>query len=499
MTSQMETLLTSDILDVMRKIGDPHFDYEVSLIDVAVKDQLIKNARKDGLAVLMGDWLTNNARPCHFEDLLNNPDTLPDPDLVSTACDLFARYGSEIAAALLLAALPEAYASGEGAKVLAQHSQLVEAGTLSTKRILATAQFVIWILTPGPANVPVNTDLNWYRYQSFVDTDRLWGAPAGQALRASLALRVMHALIRSGKPMGIQNPSWSPPRGMLLNQEDLLATLLSFSVTVFEALEQFGINWTEREQEAYFYVWDHVGKTLGIGDSRVIEALTGERLPDLKKKLREYEEDTLPIPGPHKGPNKLAPTPGNQVGSGDINKLFRDPLNRHVLRRVADAGTLRPQSVREARALLARLRERMWALEKDTFPQRARFPYEDFKQVLDDVSPGRILLKAMLDELACRLPTSQKTWPISVIRQLVPPTVQNRLALGGTSSVGFLSGIVGTPRDAPGAAVLRRVTAQVLRWRATRVSNSLFLHYYDHGKLTIPGLQSTDVGYGVHR
>jgi hypothetical protein len=140
----------------------------------------------------------------------------------------------------------------------------------------------------------------------------------------------------------------------------------------------------------------------------------------------------------------------------------------------------------------------MWTLENDSFPQREPFCYENFKRVLDDVSPGRILLKALVDELAGRLPTSQKTWPVSVIRQLVPQQVQNRLALGGSSSLGFISGILGTPRDAPGPAALRRVTAQVLRWRATRVSNALFLHYYDKGELTIPGLRSTQVGYGPH-
>jgi len=230
-----------------------------------------------------------------------------------------------------------------------------------------------------------------------------------------------------------------------------------------------------------------VGKTLGIGDEKVIETLTGESLPDLKRKLREFDED--PKPPPPVAPGEFVPTPGNK-------DLLRGPINRHVLRRIADAGTLRPRSVPEARALLARLRERMWALKNDTFPQRDPFPYENFKEVLNDVSAGRILLKAMVDELASRLPTSQKTWPISVIRQLVPRPVQNRLALGGTSSVGFLSGIAGAPRDAAGSVVLRGVTAQVLRWRATRVSNSLFLYYYDQGDLKIPGLLSTEVGYG---
>ena len=43
-----------------------------------------------------------------------------------------------------------------------------------------------------------------------------------------------------------------------LNQEDLLGTL-TFTVTVFEVLEQFGITWTRDEQEAYLRAWDKVG------------------------------------------------------------------------------------------------------------------------------------------------------------------------------------------------------------------------------------------------
>jgi hypothetical protein len=95
------------------------------------------------------------------------------------------------------------------------------------------------------------------------------------------------------------------------------------------------------------------------------------------------------------------------------------------------------------------------------------------------------------------LPPSQKTWPLAVIRQLVPPQVQNRLALGGTSSIGFLADVVGTPRDSPGSVVLQRFTAAVLRQRATRVADSLFLYYYDQGELEIPGLRSTSLGYGM--
>jgi hypothetical protein len=491
----MESLLTNDMLNFMRKIGDPRVDTVVSELDEGARQKLIKGARKDGLARFLKDrWLQDHARDYGIKDLLEHPGTLPDPDLVKTACDLFARYGSEIAAALLLAALPEAYAAGEGANVLARRSELIKGGTLSTRRILATAQFVILVLTPGTPDPPVSDNMKRYTYPSFDDTRRLWGASEGQALRASLALRIMHSLIRISKPTGIKDPALDHPNHVPLNQEDLLATLLSFSITVFEVLEQFGIRWSAEEQEAYFYVWDRVGETLGIGDTHVIRELTGTgSMAELKRELRLYdegEEDEVVVEVPI-GNSRLTPE--------EVSHLFKGPINRRVLRRVADVGTLRPQSVPEARALLARLRERMWTLKNDSFPQRKAFPYENFKKVLNDVSPGRILLKAMIDEVAARLPASQKSWPIAVIRQLVPPPVQNRLALGGTSSIGFLSGIFDTPRDSPGSVVLRRITAEVLRQRATRVADSLFLYYYDKGLLTIPGLHSAALGYGVDR
>ena len=289
--------------------------------------------------------------------------------------------------------------------------------------------------------------------------------------------------------MGIKIPGLVKPRDEPLNQEDLLATLLSFTITVFEVLEQFGISWTAEEQEAYFYVWDHVGATLGIGDEHVICELTGcGSFPELRRKLREYDQTGhFPVRKAVSG-----------VALKDMRMVLNDPLTIRILRRIADVGTLRPQSVPEARALLARLRERMWTLENDCPPEREPFTYENFSEVLIDVSAGRLLLRAMVDEVTPLLPASQKTWPIAVIRQLVPPPVQNRLALGGTSSIGLLAGLLDTPRDLPGSGVLRRISGEVLRHRATRVADSLFLHYYDEGLLNIPGLRSTALGYGVH-
>ena len=527
----MEHLLTDDILNLLRRIGDPLVDAKAKDVPAATRDALMEKAREKGLDPLRNaDWLKDHAAEYDLEGLLKYGRTLPDPDLVKTACDLFARYGSEIAAALLLAALPEAYAAGGGAKVLFQRSQLIEGGEVSTKRILSTAQFVIWILTPGTLSPPVSHDMATYTYPQFDATERLWGELTGQALCASLALRITHSLIRNAAPV-VAVPVQPDAGSVPLNQEDLLATLLSFSITVFEVLEKFGISWSEEEQEAYFYVWDRVGQTMGIGDFHVIATLTGVgSFEELRWKLRDYEErDPSADPGkggddtvtdeaeketateePGKGEGEAAdseaqkrgeavPTGADAITPAEVDDLFRGPRNRRVLRRIADMGTLRPRSVPEARVLLARLRERMWTLDNDRPPNTEPYTYETFKEILDDVSAGRILLRALVDAAVAQLPPSQTTWPIAVIRQLVPPRVQNRLALGGTGPVGLISGIVNTQRDMVGSVALRRMTASILRQRATRVADSLFLYWYDQGQLEIPGLRSAALGYGVRK
>ena len=61
--------------------------------------------------------------------------------------------------------------------------------------------------------------------------------------------------------------------GVVLNQEDLLGTLLTFTITVFEVLETFGQSWTADEQDAYLHLWDLVGAHLSIGAPAAIDEL----------------------------------------------------------------------------------------------------------------------------------------------------------------------------------------------------------------------------------
>ena len=500
----MNTLLTNEILDEMRKIGDPVVDSAVVGLGHDGIEKLAKDARKKGVAKLAEEKpLKEIVDKLKLNDLLDPPavpgsgDALPDPGLIKVASDLFARYGSEIGAALLLAALPEGYAAGEGAKVLFARSELSSGSAVSSRRIELTTQFVICVFTPPPPPELPPAPAHRFTTADFESMKRLWNKPDGQALCFSLALRIMHSLIRNGDPKRDVSATTSPESfsvagSTALNQEDLLATLLTFSVTVFEVLERFGVRWNEEMQEAYFYVWDWVGKTLGIGDEYVIAQLGENPKPPAKRKppakpdllslrrtLRELDEGVKPA-------NKY-------------NPVLDDECSRRVMHGVLNRGTLRPSSVAEARALLARLRERMWVLKLDQPPKSGNYSYENFEEILYDVLPGRVLLRALLDEATKRLPGRQKSWPIEVMRELVPEAVQNRLALGATGSLGLLSTSLAEMQMPSGFNTAKRISAEILRQRATLIADTLFLGYLAENKLFVPGLAAPVLGYGVKR
>ena len=61
-------------------------------------------------------------------------------------------------------------------------------------------------------------------------------------------------------------------RGVPINQEDLLGTLGTFTVTTFEVMEKLGVPWNDEAELAYLMLWDRVGELLGIGTRAVWNA-----------------------------------------------------------------------------------------------------------------------------------------------------------------------------------------------------------------------------------
>lgn len=374
-----------------------------------------------------------------------DPPTHIDEAKVERSCELFARYGTEIGAALLLAALPEAYAASFGAWVLYGVSRLAEGSGDLTRRVALTAQFLVNVMTARVSMIPIGSG-DRQPTPAHQIAEALWAEKDGFAADQALKLRLLHDFMRdSGNAQrGHLERSYPDPdpTACFLNQEDLLGTLLTFSVTVFEVLEKFGITWTADDQEAYLHMWDLVGHCLGIGDHNVLREL-GNR----------------------------------QAEWTDADRRFLEEAGRR--------GNIRPQTVPDARETLARIRRRVWG---ETAPGEMVPPFAEFDETLQ---PGRILVRALLDDIHRAMPVTRPLWPIRAMRQLVPPLVCDRLALGATPPSDFLFSTL--PR---GVAVVGRFThvsrpnrlgGRMLRMLSTDVSSRYFTLLIEEG-LVIRGI-----------
>jgi len=347
---------------------------------------------------------------------------------------LFGTYGQEISAALLLAALPEAYAARWGSEVLYATGPL---RSNPTRRVRGTAQFLATVLTPPPKG-------------------HVW-QDTGRAFRAVTGLRLFHHAVRqvftAPRADGAFRYQLSPENEVPINQEDLLATRLMFSITVFEVLEKFGIVWPEDSQLAYLQAWYVIGRFLGIGSDAALDKA------------------------------------GVLVG----------PCGQPQPERRA---AVEPPTVAGARALLEVLRRRQWP-GVYPFRQTSEFRYRCATGGRDDASlvQGRNLLRALLQGLSGAMPARSANWPLAVMRELVPPVVGYRLALGSNGAV--LSALNNLPgRRAPVArftaiSLPNRLGARLLREMANEVArNSVvaFLQSPDPPAFVVPGLEQWSVG-----
>src|SRR5262249_7038563 len=116
-----------------------------------------------------------------------------------------------------------------------------------------------------------------------------------------------------------------------INQEDLIGMLLTFSITVFEVLEMFDVQWTAQEQRSYFDFWNIVGEILGIGTAAVAQKLEqGTSSPP-------FAEEGVPDKAGQEADLKQAKTDGQKQG-------------------IVEAKSLRPTTIAEGRALLEVIR-----------------------------------------------------------------------------------------------------------------------------------------------
>jgi hypothetical protein len=179
------------------------------------------------------------------------------------AGELLLRSGVFGGLVLGLQALPNGYASPGGNKPLALSGRLVEQ---ATRRLSETSRFVHAVCLPG-------------------------GMRRGAAgFAASVKVRVMHAQVRrllrkSGK---WDARAWGEP----INQHDMVATTMLFSLVVLDGLRHLGFRVRPVEAHRYVQLWRYVGWVLGT-DPELLFATEAEglKLADLIRKTQALPDD----------------------------------------------------------------------------------------------------------------------------------------------------------------------------------------------------------------
>ena len=460
-------VLPNDVLAALRTIGDPweatqkHTGYQIAAVPPA------------GLAAMSPD----NAALRHR--LRRYAARVPlDHTKLAEAQRLFAKYGTEVAAALLLAVLPQSYATAFGVGVLGASAQLQED---PARRIRRTAQFVISVTERGAT--PDDQRRLWdpdFAAAKVEDEFRPW--------EICEILRARHATLRAALlaeadgateiklllgPENIDFAKEFQRNRTPINQEDLLALQLSLSITVFEVLERFGISWTADEQEAYLHLWDVVGAHLGIASEPAIDELQAAVATARGDNGGAHAERGRPTMA---AADDVAPAlPGSAAAAPP--KLVR--LDGWI--------GLRPPTVAQTRALLDQLRARQWINPAPTGPLD--------QTEWTSARSGRVLTKVLLDQLAAAMPRSLKLLPITVMRALAPEVVRARLSLGANGLV------VGALVSLPGSRavtdrftsvrVYNRLGSRALREMGREVAVRASLRFLAAGDFSIPGLELT--------
>jgi ER-bound oxygenase mpaB/B'/Rubber oxygenase, catalytic domain len=279
---------------------------------------------------------TERTRPAIFPELLhevrrdtNDPEVHPkvkdfvldgaaingvmNKDLVRHAQTFFGEHGVAIITALFHAALPEAYLGRRGVQVLDMTGELVSNWS---RRIQDTGQFLINVMSPAPY---------------LVRLDDLTSLSAGEfGAVAVRRVRLTHAAVRwlldapdertrdldfllanvSSRPLtrwearmieigedeqpptlaggATEGEAAEPAEAAAeavpqaprvtsrpLNQEDLLATLGTFTTVTMEALEKLAVPIDGRDREAFYHLWNVVAWHLGIGDAQTLGGIGG--------------------------------------------------------------------------------------------------------------------------------------------------------------------------------------------------------------------------------
>lgn len=86
-------------------------------------------------------------------------------------------------------------------------------------------------------------------------------APGNEGVAAAIKVRLIHAKVRQ---MIARVGEWDEQWGAPINQHDMMATVILFSLVLLEGLETLGLHPSQSEGEDYIALWRYVGYLLGV-------------------------------------------------------------------------------------------------------------------------------------------------------------------------------------------------------------------------------------------
>lgn len=198
-----------------------------------------------------------------FDEYFLNNKALPkwvDPEKMKKGASFFSKYSEDILKILGLYSLPYCYAAANGAEVL-MISQKIRSNP--QKRFLDTAEFLMDVMAPNAFQ------------------------PRGKGQMSALKIRLLHAYIRYQIE---KSNKWSKEWGPPINQEDMAATNLTFSLLVVRGLRKLGRDMDRNDVEAYLHLWNVIGFLLGIDVSLLPDTLKEAYVIDKSVSRRQFKE-----------------------------------------------------------------------------------------------------------------------------------------------------------------------------------------------------------------
>ncbi len=229
-------VFTSAQFDEYRRVGDPPAD--------AVIAAVVAEGGREGVGTLMR-WLANttdfdtSSQPEVVQQFFVDFAHLPawaNPAQMRRGMAFYQRHVGVIGLVLGTFSLPYTYLGANGVQLLWLTDRI---RTDTARRLLETGEWVF----------AVNDPKNWTN--------------SSKAIQYTLKIRLIHAASRW---FGLQSGRWNMDWGVPVCQEDMVATIGSFSYIVLRGLRKMGVPMTSQEEEDYLHHINVVGYLNGVAE-----------------------------------------------------------------------------------------------------------------------------------------------------------------------------------------------------------------------------------------